>query len=50
LDIAEYNDLIRLRRQQEAQERRRRFQAIRDSAAENDLTEEQAFQLLEEAR
>lgn len=50
LDIAEYNDLIQLRRQQEAQERRQRFQAIRASAAENDLSEEQAFQLLKEAR
>lgn len=50
LDVAEYNDLIQLRRQQEAQERRQRFQAIRASAAENDLSEEQAFQLLKEAR
>ncbi len=50
LDIAEYNDLIQLRHQREAQERRRRFQAIRASAAENDLTEKQAFQLLDEAQ
>jgi len=50
VDITEYNDLIQLRRQQEARERQQRFQAIRASAAENDLGEEQAFQLVAEAR
>jgi prevent-host-death family protein len=49
MGIEEYDHLIQLRRQWEAQERRQRFQAIRASAAENDLSEEQAFQLLDEA-
>ena len=48
IGIEEYNQLIQLRRQWEAQQRRLRFQAMRASAAENDLSEEQAFQLLDE--
>jgi len=48
IGIEEYDQLIQLRRQWEAQRRRLRFQAMRDSAAENDLSEEQAFQLLNE--
>jgi len=48
IGIDEYNHLIQLRRQWEAQRRRLRFQAIRASAAENGLSEEQAFQLLDE--
>jgi len=47
IGIDEYNDLIQLRRQWQAEQRRRRFQAIRASAAENDLSEEQAFRLLD---
>ena len=50
IGIEEYDDLLQLRRQQEAQVRRQRFQAIRASAAENDLSEEQAFQLLDEVQ
>jgi prevent-host-death family protein len=49
IGIEEYDRLIELRRQWEAVQRRRRFQTMRASAAENDLTEEQAFQLLNEA-
>ncbi len=47
ISIEEYDRLIELRRRWEAQQRRRRFQAIRASAAENDLSEEEAFRLLE---
>lgn len=50
IGIEEYDHLLQLRRQQEADERRQRFQAIRASAVQNDLSEEQAFQLTEEAR
>ncbi len=50
IGIEEYDELLQLRRQQEADERRQRFQAIRASALQNDLSEEQAFQLTEEAR
>ena len=50
IGIEEYDDLLQLRRQWEAQVRRQRFQAIRASAAENDLSEEQAFQLLDEVQ
>ena len=46
----EYTRLLELRRQWEAGQRRQRFQAIRESAAENDLSEEQALQLLDESR
>jgi len=49
IGMEEYDQLLQLRRQWEAQRRQRRFQAIRASAAENDLSEEQAFQLLDEA-
>lgn len=49
IGIEEYDRLIELRRQWEAVQRRRRFEAMRASAAENDLTEEQVFQLLNEA-
>ena len=48
IGIEEYDRLIQLRRQWEAQQRRLRFQAMRASAAENDLSEEEAFQLLGE--
>ena len=48
IGIDEYDHLIQLRRQWEAQRRQLRFRAMRDSAAENDLSEEQAFQLLNE--
>ena len=50
IGIEEYDDLLQLRRQREAQVRRQRFQAIRASAAENDLSEEQAFQMLDEVQ
>ena len=50
MGIEEYDHLIKLRRQWEAEQRRQRFQTIRASAMENDLGEEQAFQLLDEAR
>ena len=50
IGIEEYDRLIELRRQWEAQQRRRRFQTIRASAVESDLSEEQALQLLDEAR
>lgn len=50
IGIEEYDDLLQLRRQQEAQARRQRFQAIRASAAENDLSEEQASQMLDEVQ
>jgi prevent-host-death family protein len=49
IGIEEYDRLIELRRQWEAAQRRRRFDAMRASAAESDLTEEQAFRLLNEA-
>jgi len=49
IGIEEYEHLIQLRRRWEAAQRRSRFQAIRTSAAENDLTEEEMFQLLDEA-
>ena len=48
IGIKEYDHLIQLRCQSEAEQRRPRFQTIRGSAAENDLSEEQAFQLLGE--
>ena len=50
IGIEEYDQLIQLRRQWEVQQRQLRFQAIRDSAAESDVSEEQAFQLLDEDR
>lgn len=50
IGIEEYDDLIQLRRKWEARQRQRRFETIRASAAENDLDEEEAFRLLEEAR
>ena len=49
IGIEQYDHLIELQRQWEAEQRQQRFQAIRASAAENDLSEEQAFQLLDEA-
>jgi prevent-host-death family protein len=49
IGIEEYEHLIQLRRRWEASQRRSHFQAIRASAAENDLTEEETFQLLDEA-
>jgi len=48
IGIEEYDHLIQLRRQWEAQQRRRRFQAMRASAAENDLSEKESFRLLGE--
>lgn len=48
LSVDEYRRLDEIRRQWEALQRRRRFAAIRASAAENDLTEEEAMRLLEE--
>jgi len=48
LSIEEYHRLDEIRRQWEALQRRRRFQTIRASAAENDLSEEEAFQSLQE--
>jgi len=48
LSIEEYHSLDEIRRQWEALQRRRRFQTIRASAAENDLSEEETFRLLQE--
>lgn len=49
IGIEEYNHFIRLQREWEDAQRRRRFEAIRASAEELGLSEEGAFQLLEEA-
>ncbi|MCX7855476.1 MAG: type II toxin-antitoxin system Phd/YefM family antitoxin [Anaerolineae bacterium] len=49
IGIEEYNHLIQLQREWEAAQRRRRFEAIRASAEEHHLSEEEAFQLVEEA-
>jgi len=48
LSIEEYHSLDEIRQQWEALQRRRRFQTIRASAAENDLSEEETFRLLQE--
>jgi antitoxin Phd len=48
VSIEEYQRLDEIRRQWEALQRRQRFQAIRASAAENGLSEEEAFRWLQE--
>ncbi len=49
IGVDEYRQLKKLEQQQEA-ERQKRFEILRQAGARNDLTEEEAYALAEEAR